>query len=330
MTFNKYHADEDLRQFSFLVTGGAGFIGSHIVEYLVQYGAGKIRILDNLSTGNKANIYSFLSCKNVEFIEGDICSYETCLNAMDGINFVSHQAALGSVPRSIDNPIITNEVNVNGFLNVLSAAKEINVKRMVYASSSSTYGDSLALPKCEEVIGNQLSPYAVSKFINELYAGVFSRVYGFHSIGLRYFNVFGPKQDPNGRYATVIPLFIKAILNNERPVINGNGETSRDFTFVSNVVKANLKSLFKPNLSNHEIYNIACGKQTSLVNLIDSVNSYLGKNILPEFKEFRKGDVLHSLANIKKAEIELDFSPEVSFTEGIIQTISFFKEMKTT
>src|SRR5690606_33740271 len=220
MNFSKYHSTVDINNSTFLVTGGAGFIGSHLVEYLVQYQAKRIVIFDNLSTGYKENISDFLSLSNVVFIEKDIRNYDAVMEAVQGVDYVLHQAALGSVPRSIKDPLTSNEVNVNGFLNVLNAAKEHQVQRMVYAASSSTYGDSPTLPKVEDKIGKPLSPYAVTKYVNELYAEVFSRVYNFHSIGLRYFNVFGPKQNINGPYAAVIPLFITQILNNVSPTIN--------------------------------------------------------------------------------------------------------------
>lgn len=324
MKFNSYHKDHDLSKYRFLITGGAGFIGSNLVEYLVQYGAGKIRILDNLSTGNIDNIKEYIDLPNVEFIEGDIRAYSTCQKAVEGIDFVSHQAALGSVPRSINDPVTTNEVNISGFLNVLTTAKEAQTRRMVYAASSSTYGDSKILPKQENVIGNPLSPYAVTKYVNELYAQVFSKVYGFHTIGLRYFNVFGPKQNLNGPYAAVIPLFISRMLRNEPPFINGTGESSRDFTFVSNVVQANVKALLRENIDADIVLNIAYGEQTSLIDLVESINQNLGTNIKPQFRDFRSGDVMHSLADITKARKDIYYDPEVSFNEGIKQTIPFF------
>jgi UDP-N-acetylglucosamine 4-epimerase len=326
MKYSLYHGDHDLSKYSFLVTGGAGFIGSNIVEYLVQYGAGKIRVLDNLSTGNQENINAFIDSGKVEFIEGDIRSYDTCKQALENIDFVSHQAALGSVPRSIQDPLATNEVNISGFLNMFTAAKETGVKGMVYAASSSTYGDSPALPKKEEVIGNPLSPYAVTKYVNELYAQVFSQVYDFHTTGLRYFNVFGPRQSPNGAYAAVIPLFISQMLRGESPVINGTGETSRDFTYVSNVVQANLKSLLRTDMRSHTVLNIACGDRTDLRMLVDAINAVLKTDIRPEFRDFRKGDVLHSLADITKANTEIGYLPEISFGNGIAETISYFRD----
>lgn len=324
MNFSNYHKGHNLSNYSFLVTGGAGFIGSNLVEYLVQYNAKKIRILDNLSTGSLHNLRDFIDLPNIEFIEGDIRSYQTCVNAMKDIDFVSHQAALGSVPRSVNDPITTNDVNINGFLNILKSAKEANIKRLVYAASSSTYGDSNLLPKKEENIGKPLSPYAVTKYVNELYAQVFSKVYGFHSIGLRYFNVFGPKQNINGPYSAVIPLFISTMLKNEQPYINGTGATSRDFTFVSNVVQANVKSLMNETLDSEMIVNIACGERTTLIDLVKIINENLGINIEPIFRSYREGDVMHSQADISKAKKVLSYEPEIKFKEGIKLTIPFY------
>jgi UDP-N-acetylglucosamine 4-epimerase len=242
--YNTPYHTTDLSKFKFLVTGGAGFIGSNIVEYLIKYNAGHVRVLDNLSNGYFENIKDFMGLPNFEFILGDIRNFETCKKAMEGMDFVSHQAALGSVPRSISDPLTSNEVNVSGFLNILTAVKDApNIKRMVYAASSSTYGDSAALPKVEGKEGNPLSPYAVTKLVNELYADVYSKAYGLNTIGLRYFNVFGPKQNPNNPYAAVIPIFCKAFIEGKQPTINGDGLTSRDFTFVENAVQANIRAM---------------------------------------------------------------------------------------
>ena len=264
-----YHSI-DLSQYKFLITGGAGFIGSNLVEYLLRFDAGHVRVLDNLSNGYFENIKGFLELPNFEFIEGDIRELETCKRAVEGMDFISHQAALGSVPRSISDPITSNEVNISGFLNMLVAAKDSPIlKQLVYAASSSTYGDSPTLPKVEGKEGNPLSPYAVTKLVNELYADVFSRVYDVHTIGLRYFNVFGPKQNPNNPYAAVIPIFCKHFIEGTSPTINGDGSTSRDFTFVENVVQANIRSFFYDKLLKHEIFNVACGDEITLKEIID-------------------------------------------------------------
>lgn len=323
MKFNTYHSN-DISKSTFLVTGGAGFIGCNIVEYLVQHQAGKIIIYDNLSTGYKENIADFLSLSNVAFLEKDIRNYEDVLAAMQGVDYVMHQAALGSVPRSIKDPITTNDVNVTGMLNVLQAAKEVGVKGMVYAASSSTYGDSPNLPKVEEVIGNPLSPYAVTKYVNELYTSVYSRAYGFHTVGLRYFNVFGPKQNINGPYAAVIPLFITQFLNGEAPTINGDGETSRDFTFVSNVVQANMKALEIP-LEKSEVFNCACNERTTLLQLVNNIKGHLHSEIEAIHGPERAGDVRHSQADISKAQNMLGYNPEVKFKEGLQHTVEYFK-----
>ncbi|WP_031526316.1 SDR family oxidoreductase [Dyadobacter crusticola] len=324
MKFNRYH-QQDITNSTFLITGGAGFIGSNLVDYLSQHQAQRILILDNLSTGYLENISEFIENGQAELIEGDIRDFDTCLRAMQGIDYVLHQAALGSVPRSINDPITTNDVNITGFLNVLQAAKESGVKRMVYAASSSTYGDSPSLPKKEEIIGNPLSPYAVTKYVNELYADVFSRTYDFHSVGLRYFNVFGPKQNINGPYAAVIPLFITQVLKGESPTINGDGLTSRDFTFVSNVVQANIKALLSQNIDKHQVFNIACNEQTTLRELVSSITHELNSPLQASFVQERRGDVKHSLADISKARSGLGYNPETLFREGLKETISYFK-----
>lgn len=323
MKFNTYHSN-DISESTYLVTGGAGFIGCNLVEYLVQHQAGKIIIYDNLSTGYRENIADFLSLPNVEFLEKDIRNYEDVLAAMQGVDYVMHQAALGSVPRSIKDPLTTNDVNVTGMLNVLQAAKEVGVKGMVYAASSSTYGDSPNLPKVEEIIGNPLSPYAVTKYVNELYTSVYSRAYGFHTVGLRYFNVFGPKQNINGPYAAVIPLFITQFLNGEAPTINGDGETSRDFTFVSNVVQANMKALEIP-LEKSEVFNCACNERTTLLQLVNNIKGHLHSKIEAIHGPERAGDVRHSQADISKAQKMLGYNPEVKFQEGLQHTVAYFK-----
>jgi UDP-N-acetylglucosamine/UDP-N-acetylgalactosamine 4-epimerase len=326
--YEKHFHKSDISNTSFLVTGGAGFIGSNIVEYLIKYNAGKVRALDNFSTGFKSNLAPYLENENFELIEGDITDIYTCNNACKGIDYVLHQAALGSVPRSIKDPIATNNANVIGFLNMLNAAKEYKIKRFVYASSSSVYGDSPQLPKFEDNIGNPLSPYAVSKRVNELYAEVFALNYNLPVIGLRYFNIFGPRQSPTGPYAAAIPLFIFATLNNESPCINGDGEQSRDFTFVENAVEANIKALFA-NLDENKstgIFNIAVGQQTTINDLFDIILKSSGKqNIKPTYREKREGDVLHSLADISKAKKILDYCPVIDINEGLKITLNWFK-----
>lgn len=319
--YNSQYHEINLSDYNFLITGGAGFIGSNIVEYLIKYNAGKIRVLDNLSNGYFENIKDFIQLPNFEFIKGDIRDFETCQIAMEGINFISHQAALGSVPRSIENPIISNEVNVGGFLNMLAAAKESpTLKKMVYAASSSTYGDSPNLPKVEGFEGNPLSPYAVTKLVNELYGDVFSRVYGFHTIGLRYFNIFGPKQNPNNPYAAVIPIFCKHFIEGSIPLINGDGLTSRDFTFVENAVQANILAFFNDYQSQsmkHNVYNVACGNQTSLNEIIEILKVISGKNINAKYGLNREGDVQHSKASIEKIKKDLKYHPNIQFSEGL-------------
>lgn len=312
-----YHTD-DLSKYKFLVTGGAGFIGSNIVEYLLKYGAGHVRVLDNLSNGYFENIKDFMELPNFEFILGDIRDFDTCKKALDGIDFVTHQAALGSVPRSIGDPITSNDVNVSGFLNILTAVKDTpSIKRMVYAASSSTYGDSPTLPKVEGNEGNPLSPYAVTKLVNELYADVFSKVYGLHTIGLRYFNVFGPKQNPNNPYAAVIPIFCKHFIEGTQPTINGDGLTSRDFTFVENAVQANIRALLFPEINKHEVMNMACGDQVTLNEMVEMLKDKSGKNISPIYGPERKGDVRHSKASIEKISQLLNYEPQFRFQKGL-------------
>ncbi|MEP6681646.1 MAG: SDR family oxidoreductase [Parafilimonas sp.] len=320
-----YHTGINLSNYNFLITGGAGFIGSNLVEYLLKNNAGKVRVLDNFSTGSKENIAPFKSNPAFELIEGDIREFDTCEKAVEGIDFISHQAALGSVPRSINDPITTNEVNISGFLNMLVAARDAKTKRMVYAASSSTYGDSAKLPKVEENIGNPLSPYAVTKYVNELYADVFSRIYNFNTIGLRYFNVFGPRQNPKGPYAAVIPIFIESALKNISPFINGDGETSRDFTFVENAVQANIKAMFTANINESEVVNIAFGERTTLNSLWNQICAILGSDLQPVYHEERVGDVKHSLANIVKAKKLIDYQPQFSVSKGLDITVDWYK-----
>ena len=319
---------ESLEDFKFLITGGAGFIGSNLAQYLLKHNAGLVRIVDNLSNGSRANIAPFLLYKDrFEFIEGDISDLVTCKEAVKDIDFISHQAALGSVPRSIKDPMATNKANIDGFLNMLVAAKDANcLKKMVYAASSSTYGDSKVSPKVEGAEGRPLSPYAVTKLVNELYAEVFSNVYNLHSIGLRYFNIYGPKQDPNNPYAAVVPLFIAAALKKERPKIFGDGATARDFTYVENAVQANIKGMLNGRaLAQHEVVNIACGKQTSLLQIWEQLRQMENINLTPVFLEERAGDIKLSLASIKKAEELIGYHPEVHFKEGLKYTLEYGK-----
>lgn len=315
LTPKVYHS-RSLINSTFLITGGAGFIGSNCVEYLLKNNAKLVRVLDNFSTGKIKNIEEFKQFPQFELFEGDIRNYDDCRDAMKGIDFVSHQAALGSVPRSIQDPITTNQVNISGFLNILNAVKESQVKRFVYAASSSTYGDSKNLPKLESIIGKPLSPYAITKYVNELYAQVFSDLYSIDSIGLRYFNVFGPKQDPNGAYAAVVPLFLKAALNNEAPFINGDGKQTRDFTFVQNAVEANIRAFFS-DIRGHEVINIAYGERTSLNQLWEYIKEISHSTKNPNYREARLGDVKDSLADISKAKKILGYKPQYSLKDGL-------------
>jgi UDP-N-acetylglucosamine 4-epimerase len=322
----------DLSKYSFLITGGAGFIGSNLAEYLIRHQAGRVRVLDNLSTGYLNNIHPFSSHSSFEFINGDIRDLKTCQAAVADMDFVLHQAALGSVPRSIIDPVTTNEVNISGFLNMLVAVKESSVERMVYAASSSTYGDSKELPKVEEKIGNPLSPYAVTKYVNELYANVFAATYKMELIGLRYFNVFGQRQDPNGAYAAVIPKFTNQLLSNQSPVINGDGNHSRDFTFIENVVQANILALFSKNQDAlNTVYNIAYGEQTTLNQLVLLLKKYLSvsdpsvADIKATNGPNREGDIPHSLASIEKAKLYLGYTPVFNFSEGLKIAVDWYR-----
>lgn len=327
----------DLSSKKFLVTGGAGFIGSNIVEYLLKHGAKKVVILDNLSTGSQQNIDSVLmgfsssERKSIHFIKGDICSTDDCNNACAGMDYVFHQAALGSVPRSIKNPIATHNVNATGFINLLVAARDAKVKRIVYASSSSVYGDSKELPKREENIGKPLSPYAVSKVVNELYGEIFAKTYQMEIIGLRYFNIFGPRQNPKGEYAAAIPLFINSLLNNQAPEVNGDGNQTRDFTFVTNAIQANIKAMFVQNINTQgNVFNIAVGERISLNDLIAELQKFLGTNLIQTHVKEREGDVRDSLADISKAQQLLDYYPEVKIREGLQHTLEWFKKQTVT
>ena len=324
---NEFHT-KDLSKCNFLITGGAGFIGSHITEYLLKSGAKKVRVLDNLVNGFEKNISSFREYGSFEFIEGDIRNAETCQEACEGIDYVSHQAALGSVPRSIKEPVYFNEVNVGGFVNILKAAVDNKVKQFVYASSSSVYGDEPSLPKLENRIGNCLSPYAATKKTNELYAQVFADVYGIKLMGFRYFNIFGPRQDPDGAYAAVIPLFVKGIMKQLPAYINGDGEQTRDFTFVENAVQVNVKGMLsESNEAVNKVYNVAVGENFSVNYLYNACKEYLDSNQEATYREPRAGDIRNSLADISLAKNLLGYQPTKNFKDGLIETIEFFKKL---
>jgi|MDSV01.2.fsa_nt_gb UDP-N-acetylglucosamine 4-epimerase len=323
---------------TWLITGVAGFIGSNLLERLLSANQ-KVIGLDNFSTGNKANFESIKKSikedlwKNFTFVEGDITCLKTCQKVCKGIDFVLHQAALGSVPRSLKDPLATNNSNINGFLNILLSCRDNNVKRLIYAASSSTYGDQPDLPKKEDVIGKPLSPYAVTKFVNELYADVFSQSYNFDSIGLRYFNIFGRRQDPHGAYAAVIPIWIQSIIDNKEIYINGDGSTSRDFTYIDNAVQANILAALSKNKSGHQVFNIAAGGRTSLndmffslVKIFSSHGVEYKKN--PIYRDFRPGDVLHSEADISKANSILKYMPSHDFDEGLKETVLWYLKDK--
>jgi len=313
-----------------LITGGAGFIGSNLCAYFLEQGA-KVVCLDNFSTGHKHNISDLLKNPNFELQEGDIRNLSDCSKAVKGIDYVLHQAALGSVPRSIIDPITTNEVNISGFLNMLQASKQEKVKRFIFAASSSTYGDSENLPKVEEVIGKPLSPYAITKYVNELYAEIFSKTYGLETIGLRYFNVFGQKQDPNGAYAAVIPKFVLQFINHESPVINGDGNYSRDFTFIDNVIQMNDLAIktTNPNAIN-TVYNTAFGDRTTLNDLVGLIQKILSKydeniaSVKVIHGNSRLGDIPHSLASIQKAKDLLGYNPLFSLESGMEKAIEWY------
>ncbi|MEO6882510.1 MAG: SDR family oxidoreductase [Bacteroidia bacterium] len=325
MYATKFHSN-DLSEKTFLVTGGAGFIGSNIVEYLLKYNAGKVIVLDNLATGFKKNIEPFLNSENFIFIEGDICNLDDCRKACENVDYVFHEAALGSVPRSIKNPLDTHHVNATGFINMLIAARDANVKRLVYASSSSVYGDSKILPKVEEITGKQLSPYAVSKMVDELYGEIFSKTYNMEIIGLRYFNIFGPRQNPEGEYAAAIPLFIDALLQNISPKINGDGNQTRDFTFVENAVQANIKAMFaSENNFQGSVFNVAFGERVSLNHLIKILRKLCKATVETTYRSERVGDVRDSLADISKAKKELNYYPEITIETGLKITLDWFE-----
>jgi UDP-N-acetylglucosamine 4-epimerase len=315
-----------------LITGGAGFIGSNLCEYFLSKNY-KVICLDNFATGHLHNIKSFINSENFCLIEGDIRNLETCHQAVQGVDYVLHQAALGSVPRSINDPITTNDVNVSGFLNMLVAARDANVKRFVYAASSSTYGDSVGLPKVEEVIGKPLSPYAITKYVNELYAEIFSKTYGLETIGLRYFNVFGRKQDPNGAYAAVIPKFVMQLMQHESPRINGDGNYSRDFTYIDNVIQMNELAMTTENPEAvNTVYNTAYGDRNTLNDLIGYLKIFLAEydpkiaDVAIEYGPNRAGDIPHSLASIDKAKTILGYNPKYSLKEGLKEAVGWYWE----
>lgn len=313
-----------------LITGGAGFIGSNLTEYFLKKNY-RVVCLDNFSTGHRHNISEFLNNPLYELIEGDIRNFETCEKACDGIGYVLHQAALGSVPRSIKDPQTSNDVNVSGFLNMLTASRDAKVKRFVYAASSSTYGDSKSLPKVENVIGKPLSPYAITKYINELYADVFSKTYNIECIGLRYFNVFGRRQDPNGAYAAVIPLFVKQLIKHESPIVNGDGNYSRDFTYIDNVIQMNeLAMLTEDPEAINTVYNTAVGDRTTLNDLLDHLKNFLSnfdsdiKNVKVLHGPERIGDIPHSLASITKAQELLKYNPTHTIDKGLEEAVEWY------
>ncbi|QTE22507.1 SDR family oxidoreductase [Polaribacter cellanae] len=312
-----------------VVTGGAGFIGSNLCESLLLKN-NEVVCLDNFSTGKKENIIPFLDNLNFTLIKGDIRNLEDCLKATKNVDYVLHQAALGSVPRSIKDPITTNDVNVSGFLNMLVASRDNQVKRFVYAASSSTYGDSESLPKIEDKIGKPLSPYAITKYVNELYADIFSKTYDLETIGLRYFNVFGRKQDPEGAYAAVIPKFVSQLINLESPTINGDGNYSRDFTYIDNVIQANLLSLIADKKAVNTVYNVAYGDRNTLNNLMGYLIEFLSEynpkinNVEILYGSNRQGDIPHSHASIEKAKTLLGYKPEFSLKEGLKEAITWY------
>lgn len=317
-------------QYKILITGGAGFIGSNLCEYFLNLNH-QVVCLDNFSTGHHHNLKDFTNNPNFRLIEGDIRKIEDCILAVEGVDYVLHQAALGSVPRSINDPVTTNDVNVSGFLNMLVASRDAKIKRFVYAASSSTYGDSQGLPKVEDVIGKPLSPYAITKYVNELYAEIFSRTYGLETIGLRYFNVFGRKQDPKGAYAAVIPKFVMQLMNHENPVINGDGNYSRDFTYIDNVIQMNELAMTSQNpKAVNTVYNTAFGDRNTLNDLVGYLKKYLAEfdskieDVEIIYGENRIGDIPHSLASINKAKEILGYNPKYSLQEGLKESVSWY------
>ncbi|MCD0471041.1 SDR family oxidoreductase [Flavobacterium sp. JAS] len=319
-----------LSQNTILITGGAGFIGSNLCEYFLGIG-NKVICLDNFSTGHRHNLKDFIENPNFKLIEGDIRNIADCVLAVEGVDYVLHQAALGSVPRSINDPITTNDVNVSGFLNMLVASRDAKIKRFVYAASSSTYGDSEGLPKVEDIIGKPLSPYAITKYVNELYAEIFSRTYGLETIGLRYFNVFGRKQDPNGAYAAVIPKFVMQLMKHESPVINGDGNYSRDFTYIDNVIQMNELAITSQNPDAvNTVYNTAFGDRNTLNDLVEYLKEYLTEfdskiaDVKIVYGANRAGDIPHSLASIDKAKTVLGYNPKYSLQDGLKEAVTWY------
>jgi UDP-N-acetylglucosamine 4-epimerase len=324
---DKFHT-KDISNDSFLVTGGAGFIGGHIAEYLLQNGAKKVRVLDNMVNGFESNIAVLKKYAAFEFMEGDIRNIDTCSKACEGIDYVSHQAALGSVPRSIREPVYFTEVNISGFANMLKAATDNQVKQLVYASSSSVYGDEATLPKLEEKVGNCLSPYAATKKTNELYARVFADVYGIKLMGFRYFNIFGPRQDPDGAYAAVIPLFVKGIMKQTPVYINGDGEQTRDFTYIDKAVQVNIKGMLTDNAEAlNKVYNVAVGESFSVNYLYNAIREYLKSDFAATYREPRAGDIRNSLADISLVKKYLGYAPTKRFEDGLVETIEYFKQL---
>jgi len=305
----------------YLITGGAGFIGSHIIEELIKRGE-EVRVIDNFLTGKKENLAPFIN--GIELIEGDVRNYKICQDVVQGMDYVLHQAALPSVPRSVSDPITSNEINITGTLNMLTTSKDAGIKSFVFASSSSVYGDDQHLPKKEGKEGSPLSPYALGKSTAEKYCQIFSQLYGFNTVSLRYFNIFGPRQDPFSQYAAAIPNFVTKILNNKQPIIYGDGEQSRDFTYVSNVVDANLLACKAQNASG-EVFNIACGSRITVNALVKEIKTILDKNIPSDFSDPRPGDVKHSHADISKAEEMLQYNPRVTFSNGLRNTVTWYK-----
>ena len=321
-----------MKEKTILITGGAGFIGSNLCEYFLSKNY-KVICLDNFATGHRHNLKDFINNSSFRLIEGDIRNLADCHEAVQGVDYVLHQAALGSVPRSINDPITTNDVNVSGFLNMLVASRDAKVKRFVYAASSSTYGDSAGLPKVEDVIGKPLSPYAITKYVNELYAEIFSKTYGLETIGLRYFNVFGRKQDPNGAYAAVIPKFVMQLMQLQSPVINGDGNYSRDFTYIENVIQMNELAMLTQNPEAvNTVYNTAYGDRNTLNNLVNYLKEFLAQyepkiaNINIEYGPNRAGDIPHSLASIDKAKRLLGYNPKFSMQEGLKEAVHWYWE----